>query len=296
MDLHLLVLHPLLGQNGGVRVAISHAVPGPLVVLLILHALLDVLHDRVRHATVRQWVQALADGVRSAVRPTAELDVRLDRDPSEAVRLHAQELTLLEEFRIDLIVPRRQHHLWQYAFVQVSHGGEAAAGGRPFADRGQIDGHIETVPRRRCLQELVLFRDELLPRLQIEPAEVGLDLDVLGDRRYARPMRHVGRMLLASVVLPVLDRRCDRHEFAAVMGHLERRLLVHLLVAIVLRAAAEEHGTVSICVSVFDNWRGLLIYDRVGGDHVQGAGQRARLQFAEVIILRRSRVLAAPFG
>ena len=71
------------------------------------------------------------------------------------------------------------------------------------------------------------------------------------------------------------------------MGHLELRLLVHLLVAIVFRAAAEKHGAVSICVSIFDNWRGLLIDDRVGGDHVQGAGQRARLQFAEVSVLRR---------
>lgn len=233
-------------------------------------------------------MQALADGIRSAVRPTAKLDVRLNRDPSEAVWLHAQELALLEEFGIDLIVPRRQHHLWKQAFVKVSHSGEPAARGRPFTDWRQIDGHIETVPRRRCLQELVLFRDELLPRLQIEPTEIGLDLDVLGDRRYACPMRHVSRMLLTSVVLPVLDRRCDRHKLSAVMGHLELRLLVHLLVAIVFRAAAEKHGTVSICVSVFDNWRGLLIDDRVGGDHVQGAGQRACLQFAEVIVLRRS--------
>ena len=94
--LHLLVLHALLWQHWILRVAVvGHAVPNPFIFFIIFHTLLHVLHDRISHPTVRQRVQSLTHDLLCmtvGVRDTTELNVGLNRDPSETIRFHAQDL------------------------------------------------------------------------------------------------------------------------------------------------------------------------------------------------------------
>lgn len=125
LDLHLFVLHALLWEHSIFRVIIGHIVPNPLIFFIIFHTLLYVLHDRICYSTVRQRMQSLADHLlwmTVGMRYSTEFDISLDRDPSESIRFHAQDLRLLEELRVNFVIPRCQHHLWQEILIQISNG------------------------------------------------------------------------------------------------------------------------------------------------------------------------------
>ena len=266
--LHLLVLHTLLWQYRSLGVAICHARFN-----FVLVAPLYVLHDSISDTTMRQWVQTLTNyllGLPICVQLTTEFDICLNRYSTKAIWLHPKNFTLFEELRVNLVVFGRHSHLWKQISIHITNFGESTAG-RSFTNWRQVNRNVEAVSSCSHLQQLIFLGHQFFSRLQIKPAQVSLDLDVLSDGWDARTMCHMGRVLLSFLW----------KELSTCLHDLLSGLFVHLLVAILIFRTSQYCFIIQL--TGFYHRRMLPIDDSIRRNDVQGACQRT-LVFTEVVV------------